>query len=135
MKRSTKKIYTVLLILFVLLFMVLKCFSLGIITAFGFGAVLLYVALYIKAGHAFICVGVKNVNDYIRFWAITFFFILSALFFRDSDDVGPDFGLINAGNVGISICMFSIAACFILSIATIYISNRKNHILNNGEEF
>lgn len=126
-----KKTYIIFTIFFSFLFLLFKLMTFGWLTIFIFVFIPGYLILYNIASILTACIKNKKKSDHIRYWCLSFSFILSGLTFCDFGDIGPTVKIIRflPDNILLSICFSSFMICIILSIISIvlYFKKKKLH--------
>ena len=133
MKTKNKALYLTLTVVFSILFCVCKLHNLGWLSIIAFFPIILYLIFYIIYGSIFANLKNKTKNDYLFFWLISFFFLLSGLLFVDSGDSGPPSQIIKfiPSNVSLIISLFSALVATILMIVSLIIKKQqKNNSLH-----
>lgn len=127
-----KKTYICFSIIFSILFLFLKLLTLGWYTILFIACIPLYLILYNIAAILTACIKSKTKADHIRFWILSFSFILSGLTFCDFGDTGPTVKIIRflPDIVLVIICLCSIITCVVLSIISIVFYSKKKKLQN-----
>lgn len=131
-KRESARIISITLTVAVLFF-VLKMFSLGWMTIIFFGVFIVYFIGYIVSGLSFAKKPNKTKTDYLLFYALCFFFLLSGLTFCDYMDNGPSSYILKflPYNVSSTISGISLATAFFLFFVPVF---KRRHEKNRLEE-
>ena len=129
MKTKNKALYLTLTITFGVLFCVFKIFNLGWLSIIAFFPIILYLIFYIIYGSKFANLKNKTKNDYLFFWLISFFFLLSGLLFADFGDYGPPSQIIKfiPYNISLNMSLFSALTTITLMIVSIIVKKRQKN--------
>ena len=127
--KTNKALYLTLTIIFGVLFCIFKIFNLGWLSIIAFFPIILYLIFYIIYGSIFANLKNKTKNDYLFFWLISFFFLLSGLLFADFGDYGPPSQIIKfiPYNISLNMSLFSALTTITLMIVSIIVKKRQKN--------
>ena len=129
MKTKNKALYLTLVVVFSILFCVCKILNFGWLSIMAFFPIILYLIFYIIYGNIFANLKNKTKNDYLFFWLISFFFLLSGLLFADFGDYGPPSQIIKfiPYNISLNMSLFSALTTITLMIVSIIDKKRQKN--------
>ena len=132
---SNNGLFTFLTIIFGLAFCIMKLFNLGWLSIIFFPLIIGYLILFNISNILNATIIVKNKDDYLRFWLLNFFFLLSGLTFCDFGDEGPTSKILRfiSDDISMCICQFSIVITVLLCIVSIFVHLKHNNDISNNQ--